>query len=177
MKIASFRLARRSALALAFLALAAVLPVALAAAPAPRPLSTNLPLAPRAADTTAAGRLITPHGLARQLEASPATRPLLFHVGFESLYRGGHIPGSRYVGPANKPEGVAALRAALHGVPTKQAIVLYCGCCPWHHCPNVRPAYRVAREMGFQNVKVLYVTENLQTDWIDRGLPITRGER
>lgn len=175
MKIAILHAARRCTPAL--LLLAALAPSVLAARTAAKPLSTNLPLAPRAADTLASGRLIQPHTLARQIAGPAATRPMLLHVGFESLYRGGHIPGSRYAGPGGKPEGLAALRAALRGVPQSRPIVLYCGCCPWHHCPNVRPAYRVAREMGYQNVKVLYVTENLQTDWIDQGLPITRGER
>jgi hypothetical protein len=77
----------------------------------------------------------------------------------------------------SKPEGLAALKKALHGIPRQQPVVLYCGCCPWTDCPNVRPAYRVAREMGFKNVRALYIAKNLQYDWIDKGLAISQGDQ
>ena len=36
----------------------------------------------------------------------------------------------------------------------------------------LRPAFRTAREMGFKDVKVLFVAKNLQHDWIDKDLPV-----
>ena len=114
--------------------------------------------------------------LASLLSDSTAARPALLHVGFAPLYRSGHIPGSRYVGPGSKPEGLASLKKALESLPAEQPVVLYCGCCPWTDCPNVRPAFRLARQSGRRNVRVLYVTRNLERDWIDKGLPTTRRE-
>jgi 3-mercaptopyruvate sulfurtransferase SseA len=146
---------------------------------APQAVATpdSLPSVLTAADTTAAGQLIRPEDLARLLADSTARRPALLQVGFKVLYRSGHIPRSRYIGPASKPEGLAALKKALRGIPRQQRVVLYCGCCPWTDCPNARPAYRVAREMGFKNVRILYVAKNLQHDWIDKGLAISQGDQ
>jgi hypothetical protein len=64
----------------------------------------------------------------------------------------------------------------LKDVPPDQPIVLYCGCCPWTDCPNVRPAFAAAKQSGHRNVRVLYVSRNLERDWIDQGLPSVRGE-
>jgi hypothetical protein len=76
-----------------------------------------------------------------------------------------------------KPEGLAALKKALEELPRRQAVVLYCGCCPWADCPNVRPAFKMVREMGFKDVRVLYVVKDLQHDWIDKGFSVTKGDR
>jgi rhodanese-related sulfurtransferase len=100
--------------------------------------------------------------------------PLIIHVGFNVLYRATHIPDAIYAGPASQPEGIAALKKAVSGQPKNRAIVLYCGCCPWDKCPNIRPALAALREMGFQNVKVLELPQNLKTDWIDKGYPIEK---
>lgn len=119
---------------------------------------------------------IAPRSLMTQLADSTAAHPVLLHVGFAPLYRSGHIPNSRYVGPGSKPEGLAAMKTALASLPADQPIVLYCGCCPWSDCPNVRPAFRAAIESGHHNVKVLLVEKTLERDWIDHGWPSEKGE-
>ena len=129
------------------------------------------------ADTIATRDLIQPEALAKLLADSTAHKPTLLHVGFKVLYKSGHITGSRYVGPGSKPEGLAALEQVLRPMPRQAPIVLYCGCCPWTDCPNVHPAFRVARALGFKNVKVLFVAKNMAQDWIDQGLPTSEGER
>jgi hypothetical protein len=101
----------------------------------------------------------------------------VLQVGFKVLFRSGHIPGSRYIGPASKPEGLAALKRVLQKIPRGQAIVLYCGCCPWADCPNVRPALRAARRLRSGNVQVLYMGKNLQHDWVEKGLPVSQGDQ
>jgi thiosulfate/3-mercaptopyruvate sulfurtransferase len=98
-------------------------------------------------------------------------------VGFNVLYRTGHITGSRYAGPGSKPEGLAALAKALKPLRKDQWVVLYCGCCPWEHCPNVHPAFREARSLGYRNVSVLFIRKNLQEDWIDKGFPMREGDQ
>jgi len=55
-------------------------------------------------------------------------------------------------------------------------IVLYCGCCPWNHCPNVKPAYDALQAMGFRNLKVLYIANNFGADWVDKGYPTAKGD-
>lgn len=120
--------------------------------------------------------LIRPNELAKLLGGPLAARPVLFHVGFEVLYKGGHIPGSRFIGTASRPEGLLALRDAVRKLPQSKPLVLYCGCCPWGDCPNMKPAYAAVASTG-RKVRILYIAQNLQKDWVDAGLPTTRGER
>jgi thiosulfate/3-mercaptopyruvate sulfurtransferase len=61
-------------------------------------------------------------------------------------------------------------------MPRTNLIVLYCGCCPWDHCPNVKPADDTLHAMGFTNVKVLYISNNFGTNWVDKGYPVAKGE-
>jgi thiosulfate/3-mercaptopyruvate sulfurtransferase len=97
--------------------------------------------------------------------------PLIIHIGFPVLYRSVHISGSIYAGPGSEPKGIDDLKKAVAGQPRMREIILYCGCCPWDKCPNVRPAFAVLRQMGYTNVKVLHIPTNLKADWIDRGYP------
>lgn len=122
-------------------------------------------------DPHAATAFVKPADLAATLKGA-GEKPLLFHVGFQVLYRGGAIPGSKYAGPGSEPDGIAALKAAVQGVPKDKAIVIYCGCCPWDHCPNMRPAYETLVSMGYTNVRALYTPKNLETDWVNLGYPI-----
>ncbi len=103
-------------------------------------------------------------------------KPLLFHVGSHMLYLQAHIPGSDYLGAGSTPEGIERLRKRVSTLPKNTDIVLYCGCCPWSHCPNVNPAYEVLQQMGFTNVKVLFIANNFGTDWVDKGYPVAKGE-
>ncbi len=115
--------------------------------------------------------LIQPGDAAAELAAKGA-KPVVLHVGFNVLYRSKHIPGSIYAGPAARPEGLAALRAAVEKLPRNREIVVYCGCCPWDHCPNIRPAMELLRQMGFTRAKALYTPVNFKVDWIDHGYPV-----
>jgi thiosulfate/3-mercaptopyruvate sulfurtransferase len=121
-------------------------------------------------------QVIQPAALAKQLQNS-APKPLLLQVGFESLYAQGHIPGSKYCGPARNSNGIARLKTCLQGVSHKQAIVLYCGCCPWQECPNIRPAFEAVKKMGFTNVKVVYMEDNFGRDWAQKGYPVSASSR
>jgi hypothetical protein len=125
-------------------------------------------------DPWSASQLIRPAELDSMLAGAPETRPMLLHVGFSVLYHGGAIPGSRYAGPASRPEGLAALTQAVKDTPRDREIVLYCGCCPWDHCPNMRPAFRTMRDLGFTRVRALYITRDLDHDWVSRGFPIEK---
>jgi thiosulfate/3-mercaptopyruvate sulfurtransferase len=119
---------------------------------------------------------IQPDALAKILQRNSADKPLIFQVGFQKLYQQAHIPGSEYVGPANDAAGIQKLENRVSSLSKNKAIVLYCGCCPWWHCPNVQPAYDLLHSMGFTNVKVLYIAQNFGADWVDKGYPVVRGE-
>src|SRR5277367_2113523 len=98
-------------------------------------------------------------------------KPLVIHTGFAVLYRSAHITGTVYAGPGSKSEGLEELKKLVANEPRDREIVIYCGCCPWVKCPNIRPAFAALHEMGFTRVSALYVPENLATDWIDKGFP------
>jgi thiosulfate/3-mercaptopyruvate sulfurtransferase len=114
--------------------------------------------------------LIQPREVAASLNGKG--KPEVIHVGFNVLYRSKHIPGSIYAGPAQKPEGLAALKAAVEKLPRNREIVIYCGCCPWDHCPNIKPAMELLRQMGFTRAKAMYVPDNFKVDWMDHGYPV-----
>ncbi len=97
--------------------------------------------------------------------------PLIIQVGFSALYHAAHITRSEYGGPGSKSEGLDALKKAVEGQPRMREIILYCGCCPWDKCPNIRPAFALLHQMGYTNVKVMMIPTNLKTDWIDKGYP------
>jgi thiosulfate/3-mercaptopyruvate sulfurtransferase len=113
--------------------------------------------------------LVQPGDVANSIK--DAKSPLVIHVGFPVLYRSAHITGTQFAGPGSKEEGIADLKKAVAAQPRDREIILYCGCCPWDKCPNVRPAFAALREMGFTRVKAMVVATNLKADWIDKGYP------
>jgi thiosulfate/3-mercaptopyruvate sulfurtransferase len=119
--------------------------------------------------------LINPEDLVKTIQAGKAM-PLMLQVGSHVLYAQGHIPGSEYIGPGSNEAGLQQLRKRVQSLPRGKSIVLYCGCCPWNHCPNVQPAFEALRAMGFTKVKVLYIADNFGTNWVDKGYPTARGE-
>ncbi len=123
-----------------------------------------------------ADALVQVDELARVLADSTAVHPVLIHAGFEPLYRSGHIPGSRYVGAGNQPAGLENLRKLLKTLPPEAPVVIYCGCCPWQDCPNMRPAYHAAKSAGHANVRVLQIAKNLESDWTAKDLPTEKGK-
>jgi thiosulfate/3-mercaptopyruvate sulfurtransferase len=123
-----------------------------------------------------ASRQITPEDLVKLLHGSPQQKPLMIQVGSHVLYTQAHIPGSEYIGPASSEAGLQQLRKRVAMLRRTQLIVLYCGCCPWSHCPNVEPADNALHKMGFRNVKILYIAENFGSDWVNKGYPTAKGD-
>lgn len=120
-------------------------------------------------------RLMNPEDLVKILQ-SGKEKPLMLQVGSHNMFLQAHIPESEYVGAASTDTGLQQLRKRVDSLPRNKFIVLYCGCCPWSHCPNIKPADDAMHEMGFTNVKVLYISDNLGTNWVDKGYPTAKGE-
>jgi thiosulfate/3-mercaptopyruvate sulfurtransferase len=140
------------------------------------PASAQFVTPPPAASTIPQAQLVQPQQLSQLLHAPAAQRPLILQVGSRVMYNEAHIPGSEYAGPAALPQGIDLLRTRVHSLPHNRFIVLYCGCCPWSHCPNVGPAYKLLHDLGFTRVKVLYLADNFGSDWVNQGLPVERGQ-
>lgn len=101
-----------------------------------------------------------------------ANGPLLLQVGFAVQFNSKHIPGAIHAGPAREDTGLAELRKAVAGVPKNREIVLYCGCCPWDHCPNMKPAYTLLHSLGYSKVKVVEIPTSFLKDWVEQGHPV-----
>jgi thiosulfate/3-mercaptopyruvate sulfurtransferase len=128
------------------------------------------------ASSIPSAKLIQPEELARMIQGSAAEKPLIIQVGSRVLYEEAHIPGSEYIGPASSSEAREKLSQRLQSVSRGKVVVLYCGCCPWSDCPNVKPAWDVVQSLGFSKAKVLYIANNFGADWVEKGYPVTKGQ-
>ena len=126
---------------------------------------------PASAESIPASKLIEPAEFAAKL-GSHGDAPLVLQVGSRLLFDQAHIPGAEYVGAAGQEAGLKALAARVEKIDHAQPIVIYCGCCPWPKCPNIRRAYDKLVGMGFTHVQVLHIAENFGADWVDKGYPV-----
>jgi thiosulfate/3-mercaptopyruvate sulfurtransferase len=105
-------------------------------------------------------------------EAKP---PTVLCVAFPVLYQLKHIAHAGFAGPGSKPEGIEMLKKAVANLPKDADLVIYCGCCPMVRCPNVRPAYRALKELGFTHIRVLNIPTNMNADWYSKNYPTEEG--
>lgn len=101
--------------------------------------------------------------------------PNIVYVGFRTLFEGGHVPRASFHGTASKEEGLAELKKWADALPRSTNLVLYCGCCPFDRCPNIRPAYTAVRDLGFTHVRVLVLPTSFAADWVEKGYPMQKG--
>ena len=111
-------------------------------------------------------QLMAPADLAKIISDSSAKKPHIFCIGPSA-----NIPYSVSIGPAKEKENIEKLKKELSKLPKDADIVIYCGCCPFAPCPNIRPAFNLLSEMKFTNHKLLNLATNFKTDWIDKGFP------
>jgi thiosulfate/3-mercaptopyruvate sulfurtransferase len=110
-------------------------------------------------------QLMEPSELATNLKSKKNIR-LIFSVG-----PGAVIPTSRDIGMTKETENLDKFKDQLSGLSKNTPIVVYCGCCPFEHCPNVRPAINLLKQMNFTNYKLLDLEHNIKIDWIEKGYP------
>ena len=104
-----------------------------------------------------------------------ASTPVIVYVGFRTLFEGGHVPQASFHGTASKEDGLVDLKKWLATLPQSTNLVIYCGCCPFDRCPNIRPAYTALRDLGFTHVRVLVLPTSFAADWVEKGYPMQRG--
>lgn len=110
-------------------------------------------------------QLMEPFVLAEVLQFNKQV-PLIISVG-----PGAVIPNSVAVGPGQEANNIEKLKKELSAINRDSAVVIYCGCCPFANCPNVRPAIALLKDLNFTNYKLLNLTHNVKTDWLDKGYP------
>ena len=96
-----------------------------------------------------------------------ADKPLIINIGPQAV-----IKGSVDVGPGKEKDNIKKLEKMLSKENKNREVVLYCGCCPFDKCPNIRPAFSLIKEKGFAKAKLLDVPKNIKTNWIDPGYPV-----
>jgi hypothetical protein len=112
--------------------------------------------------------LIKPADLAKILSANE-NLPVIYNIGPSPI-----IPHSIDIGMLNDEKNMAAFREQISKLPKSTDIVVYCGCCPYEHCPNTRPAIALLKRMAFTNYHLLDLPNNIKTDWIARGYPVKK---
>src|SRR5579872_2495523 len=117
--------------------------------------------------------LIQPEALNKLLTGRE--RLIVLQVGSHVMFSQAHIRGAQYAGPGGQPAGLQLLERKTACLPKTALIVIYCGCCPWNRCPNIAPAFHRLHELGFSNVKVLYIANNFGADWAQKGYSIETG--
>lgn len=134
-----------------------------------------LPPNPNSAFSIPSSAIIQPKALNEMLQ-SPRHNPMLvLQVGSHLMFAQAHISGSEYAGAGSQPSGLDSLHSRVSSLSKTHLIVLYCGCCPWDRCPNVGPAYKLLHDLGYTNVKVVYMASNFADDWMAKGYPVERG--
>jgi thiosulfate/3-mercaptopyruvate sulfurtransferase len=131
---------------------------------------------PAASETLPASQLVQPADLVHELaSASTDARPTIVYVGFRTLFAGGHIPGATFHGSASTEQGLAEIKKWAASLPRTTNLVIYCGCCPFERCPNIRPAFALLRELGFTQLRVLELHTSFAADWADKNYAIEKG--
>jgi hypothetical protein len=131
---------------------------------------------PSVSEALPATQLVQPTDLVRELaSASADARPTIVYVGFRTLFAGGHIPGATFHGSASTKQGLADIKKWAASLPRTTNLVIYCGCCPFERCPNIRPAFALFRDMGFTHLRVLELPTSFAADWASKNYAIEKG--
>jgi hypothetical protein len=130
----------------------------------------------KAAEAWTDAQVLHAADLAREIgPAKNESAPTILYVGFRTLFEGGHVPGASFRGTASTENGLAELKKWLASQPRSTNLVIYCGCCPFDKCPNIRPAYAALHEMGFTHIRVLVLPTSFAADWVEKGYPMEKG--
>jgi len=111
-------------------------------------------------------QLMQPAELAKLIKENKNV-PVIISVGPAAT-----IPNSKGMGMVKEEANLEKLKEELKKLPKDTKVVVYCGCCPYEHCPNVRPAIQALKDMKFSNYFLLDLPHNIRADWIDKGYPV-----
>lgn len=112
-------------------------------------------------------QLMPPAELAKIINESNNKNMYLYSIGPSGL-----IKTALEIGDGKDEKNIAKLKNEVSSLSKDANIVVYCGCCPFEHCPNIRPVFNLLNEMKFTNHKLLNLPQNLKVDWIDKGYPM-----
>lgn len=113
-------------------------------------------------------QLVQPADLASTLKTQK-DMPVIFSVG-----PGAIIPNSIDIGMVKDEKNLDNFKQQISKLPKSTNILIYCGCCPYEHCPDVRPAIALLKSMQFTNYHLLDLPHNIKTDWVSKGYPVKK---
>jgi len=112
-------------------------------------------------------QLKDPAVLAATLADAKAPKPVIFNIGPVQ-----QIKDAITIGPTDVKDNLEKLKQQLAKLPKDKEVIIYCGCCPFRRCPNIRPAFELLLKMKFTNAKLLNLPTSLNDDWISKGYPL-----
>ena len=115
-----------------------------------------------------ATNIVYPYDLALVLKDPASKKPLIICVGPVEKIKTAVLLEH----PASTLAGIEDLKYLLTKYPKTKEIILYCGCCKFKTCPNIKPAFEFLRDNNYTGRKVLYLPSNLDDDWKDKGYPM-----
>jgi formylmethanofuran dehydrogenase subunit B len=95
--------------------------------------------------------------------------PVIYNIGSVE-----DIKGAIHIGPITEAANLEKFKTALTAHKKNAEVVIYCGCCPFGKCPNIRPPYKLLKDLGYTNVKVLNLYVNLRNNWTSAGYPLAK---
>jgi hypothetical protein len=111
--------------------------------------------------------LMEPGELNEAIKSNKA--PAIFNIGSVE-----DIKGAVHIGPISEAANLEKFKTALAAHKKNTEIVIYCGCCPFGKCPNIRPPYKLLNDLGYTNIKVLNLYVNLRNNWTSAGYPLAK---
>lgn len=105
--------------------------------------------------------------LAEKIKTNAKDKPLILNVGPME-----NIKTAIFVGRATSVTGIEKIKSTVAMENKNKEVVVYCGCCSYASCPNIKPAYDALIAAGFKNAKVLELPEGIKPDWVAKGYPM-----
>ena len=112
-------------------------------------------------------QLMPTKDLAEKIKTNAKDKPIILNVGPMEL-----IKGAVDVGRATSVTGIEKIKSTVAMENKNKVVVVYCGCCSYASCPNIKPAYDALISAGFKNAKVLELPEGIKPDWVAKGYPV-----
>ena len=112
-------------------------------------------------------QLMPTKDLAEKIKTNAKDKPIVLNIGPME-----NIKTAIFVGRATSVTAVEKIKATLAMENKNKAVVVYCGCCSYASCPNIKPAYDAVISLGFKNTKVLELPEGIKPDWVAKDYPM-----
>jgi thiosulfate/3-mercaptopyruvate sulfurtransferase len=112
-------------------------------------------------------QLMPTKDLAEKIKTNAKDLPLIFNVGPME-----QIKTAKSIGLGTSISAMEKLKSSLSMESKARTVVVYCGCCSYENCPNIKPAYDALIAAGFKNAKVLELPEGIKPDWVAKGFPM-----